>query len=106
MYGPHIMTTSNQDKKHLRRLGHNLKPVVTIAGNGLTENVSAEIDRALNDHELIKIKLVTEDRNDKQALTDAICKNNRAQLIQSIGHVILVFRKAKTPDPRLSNLLR
>ena len=100
------MTTSNQDKKHLRRLGHNLKPVVTVAGNGLTENVSAEIDRALNDHELIKIKLVTEDRNDKQALTDAICKNNRAQLIQSIGHVILVFRKAKTPDPRLSNLLR
>lgn len=106
MYGPHIMTTSNQDKKHLRRLGHNLKPVVTVAGNGLSENVSAEIDRALNDHELIKIKLVTEDRNDKQALTDAICKNNRAQLIQSIGHVILVFRKAKTPDPRLSNLLR
>ena len=100
------MTTSNQDKKHLRRLGHNLKPVVTVAGNGLSENVSAEIDRALNDHELIKIKLVTEDRNDKQALTDAICKNNRAQLIQSIGHVILVFRKAKTPDPRLSNLLR
>ena len=87
-------------------MGHNLKPVVTVAGNGLTENVSAEIDRALNDHELIKIKLVTEDRDDKQALTDAICKNNRAQLIQSIGHVILVFRKAKTPDPRLSNLLR
>lgn len=100
------MTTSNQDKKHLRRLGHNLKPVVTVAGNGLTENVSAEIDRALNDHELIKIKLVTEDRDDKKALTDAICKNNSAHLIQSIGHVILVFRKAKTPDPRLSNLLR
>ena len=106
MYGPHIMTSSNQDKKHLRRLGHNLKPVVTVAGNGLTENVSAEIDRALNDHELIKIKLVTEDRDDKKALTDAICKNNSAQMIQSIGHVILVFRKAKTPDPRLSNLLR
>lgn len=87
-------------------MGHNLKPVVTVAGNGLTENVSAEIDRALNDHELIKIKLVTEDRDDKKALADAICKNNNAQLIQSIGHVILVFRKAKTPDPRLSNLLR
>ena len=52
------MTSSNEDKKHLRRLGHNLKPVVTVAGNGLSENVSAEIARALNDHELIKIKLV------------------------------------------------
>ena len=52
------MTSSNADKKHLRRLGHNLKPVVTVAGNGLTENVTNEIERALTDHELIKIKLV------------------------------------------------
>lgn len=100
------MTSSNEDKKHLRRLGHNLKPVVTVAGNGLSENVSAEIARALNDHELIKIKLVADDREAKRALTEAICKDNNAQLVQSIGHVILVYRKAKTPDPRLSNLLR
>ena len=100
------MTSSNEDKKHLRRLGHNLKPVVTVAGNGLSENVNTEIARALNDHELIKIKLVAEDRDAKKALIETICKNNNAQLVQSIGHVILVYRKAKTPDPRLSNLLR
>jgi RNA-binding protein len=100
------MTSSNEDKKHLRRLGHNLKPVVTVAGNGLSENVNAEIARALNDHELIKIKLVADDRDAKKALTETICKDHSAQLIQSIGHVILVYRKAKTPDPRLSNLLR
>jgi RNA-binding protein len=100
------MTSSNEDKKHLRRLGHNLKPVVTVAGNGLSENVNAEIARALNDHELIKIKLVADDRNAKKELTETICKDNNAQLVQSIGHVILVYRKAKTPDPRLSNLLR
>ena len=52
------MTTSSADKKYLRALGHQLKPVVTVAGNGLTENVITEVDRALNDHELIKIKLV------------------------------------------------
>ncbi len=100
------MTSSNEDKKHLRRLGHNLKPVVTVAGNGLSETVSAEIARALNDHELIKIKLVADDRDAKKTLTETICKDNNAQLVQSIGHVILVYRKAKTPDPRLSNLLR
>ena len=66
------MTTSNQDKKHLRRLGHNLKPWSRCRQRPY--GVSAEIDRALNDHELIKIKLVTEDRDDKQALTDTICK--------------------------------
>ena len=47
------MTTSSADKKYLRSLGHPLKPVVTVAGNGLTESVVTEINRALNDHELI-----------------------------------------------------
>ena len=100
------MTSSNEDKKHLRRLGHNLKPVVTVAGNGLTENVTNEIERALTDHELIKIKLVAEDRDAKKALTDTICNSHSATLVQSIGHMLLIYRKAKTPDPRLSNLLR
>ena len=100
------MTSSNADKKHLRRLGHNLKPVVTVAGNGLTENVTNEIERALTDHELIKIKLVAEDRDAKKALTNTICAGHNATLVQSIGHMLLIYRKAKTPDPRLSNLLR
>ena len=61
------MTTSNEDKKYLRRLGHNLKPVVTIAAKGLTEPVCAEIERALADHELIKIKLAVGDRAAKKS---------------------------------------
>ena len=93
------MTNSNADKKHLRRLGHNLKPVVTIAGKGLTE-------RALGDHELIKVKLSVGDRDAKKAMTDEICQKYDALLVQSIGHVVLLYRKAKTPNPKLSNLLR
>jgi len=81
------MTTSATDKKHLRRLGHNLKPVVTIATKGLTDTVNAEIDRALNESE-------------------DICDNHGAELIQSIGHMLLIFRAAKKPNPKLSNLLR
>ena len=100
------MTSSNEDKKHLRRLGHNLKPVVTVAGNGLSETVNAEIERALTDHELIKVKLVADDRDSKKALTEAICADHKDELVQSVGHVLLLFRKSKTPDPRLSNLLR
>ena len=100
------MTTSNADKKHLRRLGHNLKPVVTIAGKGLTDNVGTEIERALADHELIKVKLSVGDRDAKKALTDQICQQYGTLLVQSIGHVVLLYRKAKTPNPKLSNLLR
>ncbi|CAI8273060.1 MAG: RNA-binding protein [SAR92 bacterium MED-G29] len=100
------MTNSNADKKHLRRLGHNLKPVVTIAGKGLTENVGTELERALGDHELIKVKLSVGDRDAKKAMTDEICQKYDALLVQSIGHVVLLYRKAKTPNPKLSNLLR
>ena len=100
------MTTSSADKKYLRSLGHQLKPVVTVAGNGLTESVVEELDRALSDHELIKVKLAVGDRYAKKATTDEICLKAKAELIQSIGHMILLFRKAEKPNPKLSNLLR
>ena len=59
---------TNQDIKQLRAIGHKLKPVVTIAGNGLTDGVCAELERALGDHELIKVKLAAGSRETRAAL--------------------------------------
>lgn len=100
------MTLSNDEKKHLRRLGHDLKPVVTVGGKGLNENVVAELDRALSDHELIKVKLAVGDRDAKQQVITAICELLKAETVQTIGHVVLLLRRAKQPNPKLSNLLR
>ncbi len=100
------MTISNGDKKHFRRLGHTLKPVVTLADKGLSDSVRREIDRALSDHELIKIKFTVGDRKTRRAMSDEVCQSLGCELAQSIGHVSLVFRKSATPDPKLSNLLR
>lgn len=100
------MTSSNADKKKFRTIGHHLHPIVTIAQKGITENIKEEIERALTDHELIKIKLITSTRQTKQELTEEICTGFKAECIQSIGHVILIHRAAKKPDPKLSNLIR
>ena len=100
------MALSNSVRKRFRAIGHNLKPVVIIAQKGISENIHDEIERALKDHELIKLKLGTANRSDKQTLTESICSDFKAQCVQSIGHIILLHRAAKNPDPRLSNLLR
>ncbi len=101
------MTKQNEpDTKQLRAIGHKLKPVVTVAGNGLSEPVAAEIERALGDHELIKVKLAVGSREMRSAVTQEICNQTGARLVQSIGNIILIVRRSKEPDPRLSNLLR
>jgi RNA-binding protein len=107
---PEIRTTSMPlsiaEKKRFRRIGHELKPVVMTGGQGLTENVLAEIERALEDHELIKVRINGEDREERTAAMAAISRQCRAEAVQIIGKIVLLYRPARKPDPRLSNLLR
>ena len=99
-----LMALSQDRKKALRTIGHKLNPIVIVAGNGLSENVLIEIDRALEDHELIKIKYSVGDRDLKNELIKQTEKSTRSTLIQSIGNVGLFYRAAKQPDPKKSNL--
>ncbi|MEQ9394146.1 ribosome assembly RNA-binding protein YhbY [Haliea sp.] len=94
------------DQKQLRAIGHKLKPVVTVAGNGLSDNVLQEVQRALDDHELIKVKIAVGDRDARSALVEALCAETGATLVQSVGNVVLLLKRVKKPDPRLSNLIR
>lgn len=98
------MTLTPDRKKHFRSIGHNLKPVVTIAGKGLTEGVIAETDRALEDHELIKVKVAIADRDSRKEAIDALCGSCNAELIQEIGKVALLFREARKPKIGKSNI--
>ncbi len=101
-----IMSLSATQKKQFRTIGHALNPVVTVAGNGLNEGVQTEIHRALEDHELIKVKFAVGDREIKKALIRELCTLCNAELVQEIGNIALVYRRAEEPNPRLSNLLR
>jgi RNA-binding protein len=100
------MELTNSRKKELRTIGHNLKPIVMIAEKGVTEAIDKEIERALNDHELIKIKININNPSTRKTMATKLCDQHKAELVQSIGKVALICRKAKKPNPKLSNLLR
>jgi RNA-binding protein len=98
------MPLSSDRKKQYRTLGHNLSPVVTVAGNGLSENVIVELNRALEDHELIKVKLVIADRDLRKQVVQQMCQKTRSEVVQEIGKVALIYRETKQPNPKLSNV--
>ncbi len=100
------MSLTQEQKKQFKSIGHHLKPIVTVAENGLTEGVLAELDRALNDHELIKIQLRLAEREDRKVITDELCQKSSSILVQSIGKVALIYRKNPQPNKNLSNVLR
>jgi RNA-binding protein len=97
---------TNHDIKQLRAIGHKLKPVVTVASKGLTESVMAELDRALTEHELIKIKLAVGSREARTEVAKQVSEQSGAEIIQSIGNVLLILRRSEKPDPKLSNLIK
>ena len=97
---------TKRDVKQLRAIGHKLKPVVTVAAKGLSDAVIVEIERALTDHELIKVKVAVGDRAARAAVAEAICTRTGAELVQSTGAVLLLLRRTPAPDPKLSNLIR
>jgi len=94
------------DTRQLRAIGHKLRPVVTIAGNGLSAAVRAELERALADHELIKIRLAVGDRETRDRLLAELLDSTAAELVQQIGNTALLLRRSADPDPKKSNLLR
>jgi len=100
------MSLPSRDRRALRRIAHHLDPVVTIGDAGLSEGVLKETERALEDHELIKIRLPGAGREDRQALAEAICAACKAELVQSIGRIVVLYRPAQKPDPHKSNVLR
>lgn len=93
-------------KKQLRAIGHQLHPVVMISERGLSDGVQLELERALEDHELIKVKLALADPAERRELAAALCEQHRAELVQAVGKMVLLYRAAQKPNPRLSNLLR
>jgi RNA-binding protein len=88
-------TLSNPQKRYLRGLAHDLKPIIMVGAKGPTDTVIAELDAALERHELIKVKFAAEDRETRDAWIEQLIEKSGASLISRIGNVAIVFRRSK-----------
>jgi len=86
------MSLTEKQKKHLRRIGHTLEPVLLTGGAGMTPGLLAELDTTLAHHELVKVRVRAGDRATRDAMIESMCEASGAELVQRIGHVALLWR--------------
>jgi RNA-binding protein len=94
------MELNEKQRRHLKGLAHPLKPVVLMGNAGLTAAVVAEAQRALLDHELIKVRLPGQDREQRDAALEALALRTESILVTRIGHVAVLY-KAHPKLPRI-----
>jgi len=87
------MELSEKQKKHLRRLAHPLSPVVMLGNAGLTDAVVNELDRALTDHELVKVSARVGDRAARDTALESLAARTASALVQRVGHVGVFYRR-------------
>ena len=88
-------------RKYLRGLAHGLKPVVIIGQKGLTQSVLQSTEGALDRHELIKVKFIDfKEKDDKTEIADTIEKETGSQLVGTIGHTAVFYRRQEDPEKR------
>lgn len=84
---------TGKDKRALRARAHHLHPVVSVGAAGISDAVLAELEIALDLHELVKIRLAADDRHHRKKLIDTLCRRAHAELVQRIGHTAVLYRK-------------
>jgi RNA-binding protein len=86
---------SDAQRKHLRRLGHDRDPIVLVGQGGISPNLVAELDRALTDHELVKVRARVGDRKQRDEILEELARATGSELVQRIGLVALYYRPRK-----------
>jgi RNA-binding protein len=87
------MALSEKQKKYLRRLAHPMSPIVMLGNAGLTDGVVNELERALTDHELVKVAARVGAREARDEALQTLANRTRAELVQRVGHVGVFYRR-------------
>jgi RNA-binding protein len=83
---------SGKQRRHLRGLGHDLKPVVQVGKAGIDDGLVAAVDQALDDHELVKIKVSEAAKMDRHDAAEAIAHKTHSEVAQVLGKTVLLYR--------------
>ena len=86
-------------RKYLRSLAHSLKPVVIVGQKGLGGQLTASVDTALNDHELIKVKFL-EFKEEKKEIAEEIAGATKSEVVGIIGNIAIFYRQHRLPELR------
>ena len=87
---PTVLTSAQT--RFLRGQAHDLKAMLQVGGKGITDALVAEIDLALEHHELIKIKVAAADREARDAMIGELAERTEAAVVQRIGHTAVIYR--------------
>lgn len=91
------MALTSTQRKHLKALAHKRKPVVLVGNAGVTDAVIKETERAIERHELLKVRLPAVDRDERGELAKKVSDAVGAELVQEIGRVAVLYRPAQKP---------
>jgi len=97
------MTITSKQNRYLRGLAHKLKPVVMIGNAGVTDNIIQEVDNGLSHHELIKVRISGMDRENRGASIADLCQKTESELVNTVGHIAILYRASKKPQIKLPN---
>ena len=89
------MSLDNKKKRELKSQAHHLKVIIQIGQHGVSENLIAETNNALNIHELIKVQIQSDDRDERKEAAALLAKQTQAELVQKIGKIFVFYRKKK-----------
>lgn len=91
------MSTSlnNPQKRYLRGLAHDLKPIILVGAKGPSESLLSELDSALERHELLKVKFAADDRDTRDAWIVHLVEQSKSELVGRIGNIAVLFRRSK-----------
>jgi len=95
------MPLSKTQLSFLKKLAHDIEPVVRVGQNGLSKNVMNEISTSLEHHELMKIKIRVGDRSLRDQITEDVIQNYDADLVQKIGNIVTIYKQSKKKKIKL-----